>query len=419
MRRRILTLIGVVLLIALIGGFLRFFNGGEERLPPAYSFIAGGTNDFVNCSNEFAFDMYRELVNGDENVFFSPFSISIALAMAYEGAGGRTAEEIISLLKLPTDDQERWEMVRAVLMSLNRGDRSYVLHAPNAYWLMKGREINDDYKEVIEQYYLAHGEELDFAGDPTGSADRINSWVEENTNSKIKNLVKPEDINPDTFLILTNAIYFKADWLYQFDEEATENMTFHKSNGGEVTVEMMHMCDESKKINYAETKEVQMVQLPYKDQELSMYIILPKENNITDLQDRIDEDYFRSLKKKIEGRYVDLYMPKFKFEKRYELSRELSDMGMPTAFSDRANFSGITREEELYIGEVIHKSFIEVNEKGTEAAAATAVVLRYEGGSVSHPSPILFKADHPFIFIIEHKETGQILFMGKVENPNL
>ena len=175
----------------------------------------------------------------------------------------------------------------------------------------------------------------------------------------------------------------------------------------------------SKKLNYTSNSDVQLLQLPYKDEELSMFILLPIENNISSIETKLSYDYLTTLKKKLSANYVDLYLPKFKLEQKYGLKDKLSTMGMPTAFSGGADFSGITTETYLYIDQVIHQSFVEVNEEGTEAAAATAVVMHYGGSGSSSPVPIEFKADHPFLFLIEHKDTGQILFMGKVEYPSL
>jgi serpin B len=191
-------------------------------------------------------------------------------------------------------------------------------------------------------------------------------------------------------------------------------MKFYTSDHEPIFTDMMHMCDEDIDLNYSSNDEAQLLMLPYKDEELSMYILLPKENDIASLESKLDEAYLGELKKDLSQEYIDLYLPKFKFELKYRLVDDLKSMGMPTAFGGGADFSGIA--PGLFIGDVIHQSFVEVNEEGTEAAAATAVTMTYGGGS-PQPMPIEFKANHPFIFFIEHKETGQILFMGKVENP--
>jgi serpin B len=184
----------------------------------------------------------------------------------------------------------------------------------------------------------------------------------------------------------------------------------------------MNICDEDIDMNYASNSDVQMVQLPYEGEELSMYIVLPKENDISSIESIITRDYINGLKEDMYGEWVDLYLPRFKFELKYSLNQNLKNMGMPLAFGQQADFSGIKESgDSLHISEVIHQSFVEVNEEGTEAAAATAVILSDEAGfgGSPEPEPVEFRADHPFIFFIEHQATGQILFMGKVENPTV
>jgi serpin B len=243
-----------------------------------------GMNEFVNSSNDFTFDMYKQLIFLDDNIFFSPYSISTALGMTYEGARGKTAAEILEVFDFPEDNQSRWDMVKDVQDTLNKEVTLYELSTANAYWLVEGGHLKQIYRDIIESYYLAHGEELDFAGDPEGSVEIINSWVENRTNNKIKDLLSINDIDGSTYLILTNAIYFKSDWKYQFDSKATDERNFTLSNKNHIKVDTMHMCDESKKLNYTSNSEVQLLQLPYKDDELSMYILLPIDNDITSIE---------------------------------------------------------------------------------------------------------------------------------------
>lgn len=419
MKKILLNVLVALLLVTIVAFVGCIQDGDKEGVSPAYSVTKEGMNDYVNSSNEFAFQMYKHLIESNENIFFSPYSISTALGMAYEGARGKTAAEMIQVLDLPEDNQTRRDMIRAVQSELNKEGTSYELSAANAYWLREGANLKEEYKDVIESYYLAYGQELDFAGDPEGSVETINNWVEERTNGRIKDLLSPNDIDALTYLVLTNAIYFKSDWKYQFDSNATEEMMFYKTGGEGIMTEMMNMCDEEKKLNYASNSDIQLLQLPYKDEELSMYVMLPKLNDIASLESLLDHEYLSVLKDDITAEYINLYLPKFKFELKYWLKDKLSAMGMPTAFGSGADFSGITSDKSLYIYKVIHQSFVEVNEEGTEAAAATAVLFREATGFGStSQEPIVFRADHPFIFLIEHKDTGQILFMGKVENPN-
>jgi serpin B len=420
MKKGMLSVFMAFILVAVIfaTGCVEDDDGVKIDIPPTQDVIYEGKNDYVNSSNEFTFEMYLELIDGDDNIFFSPYSITTALGMAYEGARGQTADEMETVFDFVGDDLTRLEMIRTVQSILNKDNPSYELSTANAYWLRQGEQLNDEYKNAIESYYLAHGEELDFRGDAEGSAETINSWVEQKTNDKIKDLIGPGVINFNTYLVLTNAIYFKSNWKYQFDPDATENMAFYNSSGGEKLTPMMHIRDEEIDLEYSSNGDVQLLMLPYKDEELSMYILLPKENDIASLESKLDKEYVDNMKEDLLPEYVNLYLPKFKFEQKYELNKNLIDMGMPSAFSESADFSGIKASGgKLFLSKVIHQSFVEVNEEGTEAAAATAVVMEDIAGGPSEPEPILFKADHPFIFFIEHKETGQILFMGKVENP--
>jgi serpin B len=422
MNKAIINLILILLFISVFcnpGCIETNENGDEEPdIPPTYDVIEKSMNQFVDSSNEFTFEMFKELIEKNENIFFSPYSISTALGMAYEGARGQTATEMANVLDFPDDQQTRWEMMKSVQSSLNKDDTSYELSTANAYWLTEDGKLKSEYKNAIEDYYLASGQQLDFAGDPKGAVDTINNWVEKETNEKIKDILSSDDIDALTYLILTNAIYFKSDWKYQFDTEATEPKDFTLANNDVIEVDTMNMCDESKKLNYAGNSVVQILQLPYKDEELSMFILLPKENDISTLEAKLDANYFSNLKDKMSSEWIDLYLPKFKMELKFKLKEKLYKMGMPTAFSTGADFSGITSDADLYIDQVIHQSFVEVDEEGTEAAAATAVVVQTTSIGSPTPKPITFRADHPFIFLIQHKDSGQILFMGKVENPN-
>ncbi len=416
MKKMLLTLTLVTLMIA-----LAFFSACTERDEPKPFNPADyeGANVIIDSSNNFAFDMYNSL-SKDENLFFSPYSITTAMGMAYEGAKGQTATEMEQVLDLPSNDQDRWNMTHFMQSKVNGEHDDYELSTANAYWLRKDEALNPTYKNIIEQYYMAYGKELDFRGDPTGSKDTINQWVEDRTNDKVKDLLQDGDITDDTYLILTNAIHFKANWKYQFPEDATRSRTFYTSTGGDIQVETMNMCDEDKKLKYMANDDVKLLQLPYKGEELSMYVLLPKVNDITSVEDDLSHDYLNKLINELDKEWVDVYLPKFKFEIRYQLGAHLSDMGMPTAFGYDADFTGIADDgHEIMIAKVIHKAFVDVNEEGTEAAAATAVLMEDKSGwgSSPTPQPKEFNADHPFIFFIKQEQTNQILFMGKVEDP--
>ena len=339
MKKGIFSIIIVGLLISVV--YLSVVLEDDEIDNTSGQSPINNVSDLVDSSNEFSFDMYQELINEDENVFFSPYSITTALGMAYEGAGGQTAYEMSHVLNFTTDNQTRWDLMKEFQSKFNTDSDSYDLSTANAYWLRDNEQLNEIYKTAIESYYLAHGEKLDFAGDPAGSAETINEWVEQQTNGKIKDLIPASAITPETYLVLTNAIYFKSDWKYQFDSNATENRAFRLDDGEWMDTEMMHMNDETISLNYSSNNDVQLLQLPYKNGELSMYIMLPKENDISSLESKLDNEYFSDLKDDMSPEQVDLYLPKFKFELKYELSDMLCDIGMPTAFTSSANFSGI------------------------------------------------------------------------------
>ena len=418
MKNGILNIIAVIFLISIMLTTGCIENGGSDKKPdtPADSVILGGLNQYVNSSNDFSYDMYAELNNGSDNLFFSPYSITTALGMAYEGAKGKTAKEMEDVLDFPWDEKDRLNMMKELQSLLNTEGAGFNLSTANAYWLAKSGELKQHYMDSIEQYYLAHGERLDFLRDPSGSLETINTWVEEQTNDRIKDLLSEKDIDPSTYLVLTNAIYFKSDWRYSFDSEATEETDFHLSDGTDTKCHMMHMNDDSVNLQYADDDHAQLLRLPYAKDKVFMCVLLPREGELENVESKLDVPYISSLKAGLAGEHVDIYLPKFKFKEKYRLKENLISMGMPTAFTAVADFSNMT-DGGVWIDKVIHQSFVEVNEEGTEASAATAVIMvNYSIESSS--GPVTFRADRPFIFLIEHEETGQILFMGKVENPN-
>lgn len=410
--------IGIALAILISSCLSGCLDSEDEGIPVETKYDLTMKNELVRTSNAFAFDLLGPLDDG-ENLFYSPYSITIAMGMAYEGARGDTASEMEQVIHLPADSGTRHQLFSDLQGRINDPSSEFQLSTANAYWAQTGYPILQLYKDVLVQYYLAHGEDLDLSGDPVGSAARINKWVEEETNGRIKDLISP-DLLSAARLVLTNAIYFKGTWLYEFDGEATENEPFLTANGSEIECDMMKMCDEDIDLYYAEKDGLKMLELPYKGRELSMFVILPSLKTADASALHIDEDTFASLHDSMRTAWVDIWIPRFEFEKRYSLVRTLSDLGMPTAFGMDADFSGMDGTRNLYISEVIHQTFVKVDEEGTEAAAATAVIMSEKGGiGGSDPIPETFHADHPFLFLIQHKATGQILFMGKVEDPTV
>ncbi|MDY6959791.1 MAG: serpin family protein, partial [Halobacteriota archaeon] len=277
----------------------------------------------------------------------------------------------------------------------------------------------DDYFSTVEEYYGGKATNLDFRSDTENSRITINDWVEEKTDGRIKDLIPPGILKPSTRLVLTNTIYFKANWSSQFDTELTREQDFKLDSGGKVKVEMMHKTDS---FNYGETGDLQILEMPYKGNDLSMLILLPKEGilskggDIDELEDSFSLENIDDWKENMNWELVEVSLPKFKFETKYFMKDDLKEMGMPTAFKyPEADFTGMSPTDELAIDKVIHQTFIEVNEAGTEAAAATAMM---NAMGISLSGPKTFTADHPFIFIIQEKETGTILFLGRVSDPS-
>lgn len=375
-----------------------------------------GLSAVITANNQFAFDLYAELRKSAEgkNVFFSPYSISTALAMTYEGARGKTAEEMQSVFHFPTDGKLRKSAFAAIHNQLNKPDSKFKLSIANSLWSQKEYKFLSEYLTTLQQYYAAKATNLDFIDATEESRTTINKWVEDKTNNKIKGLLPQGSLTPLTRLVLTNAIYFKGTWIKQFDKSQTKDGDFRVSATNTIKVPMMRRTDKDATFNYAETSDLQILEMPYEGERLSMLVLLPK-GDLSLLEPSLSLDKINDWKSKLREQRVDVLMPKFTLDTKYPMNGTLAQMGMPTAFDeDRADFSGMTGAKSLYISAVIHQAFVDVNEEGTEAAAATAVVM--SGKSVPPPVPI-FRADHPFIFVIQDKANGNILFIGRVVNP--
>lgn len=380
--------------------------------------------DIADSNNQFTFELYSKLIQGKENrnEFFSPFSIVTAMGMTYEGARGQTKDEMQKVFHFPLDDKTRRVGFLNLINEINKKDKKYQLHTANALWVEKTYKLLDDYLKVIERYYQGKATNVGFI-DPTEKEQAvftINSWVEGNTNRKIKNIIKPQAVSQDTRLILTNAIYFKGKWQTQFSKDLTKDEDFKVSPNKKVKVPMMTTgmkgFNEYPEFNYTETDDLQAIELPYEEKELSMIILLPKVD-LESIEKTLTYERISEIKRRLSMTPVDLYLPRFKFEREYTLKEVFAGMGMPTAFSNDADFSGMDGTKKLKIDKVIHKAFVEVNEEGTEAAAATAVIMLSKASAERIKKPVVFRADHPFIFIIQHNKTGAILFIGKVYEP--
>ncbi|NMC89266.1 MAG: serpin family protein, partial [Methanomicrobiales archaeon] len=366
-----------------------------------------GPGDVSVGNARFASDLYGQLAAdphyAGKNLFFSPYSISSALAITSEGARGKTADEIRAVLHLPADDALRREGFAAIDACLNTGDENYTLRTANALWAEKTHLFLPEYVDVARRWYGADAINLDFINDPEGSRATINRWVEEKTEEKIPDLLPRGSIDALTRLVITNAIYFKGTWADQFDPEKTREEEFRIGPGEVVTVQMMQRADTT--YGYSETDTLQVLEMPYahgSGSELSMLILLPKEDNLTAAEEALGA--IDDLRQPLGKQRVDVFFPKFTLDVGYSLPEMLAEMGMPTAFTDGADFSGMDGTRDLSISDVVHKAFVDVNEEGTEAAAATGVVV----GPVSAPPTAVpvFRADHPFVFLIMEKDSG-------------
>jgi serpin B len=373
----------------------------------------------VEGNSAFAFKLYQELKEKDGNLFYSPYSISLALAMAYAGARGETAQQMADTLQFLLE-QERlhpaFNWLDAELASRGQGaagkdGEGFRLNIANDIWGQKDYEFLPAFLDVLAENYGAGLRILDFITETEKSRVTINDWISDQTEGRIKDLIPPGAIDALTRLVLTNAIYFNAAWEYPFDDKVTANGLFYLLDGGQVTVPMMRQTES---FGYAKGEGYQAVELPYDGEELSMVILLPASGNFEAFEQELQAQQVSDIMKGLQFTQVTLTMPKFEFASEFSLKDTLAGMGMPIAFSGDADFSGMTGNPELFISDVVHKAFVSVDEAGTEAAAATAVIV---GMTAVSPSPLEVTIDRPFIFLIRDIETGAILFVGRVLNP--
>ncbi|WP_332450435.1 serpin family protein [Methanoculleus sp.] len=392
---------------------------GQETLDnetPEAGSVAGG-------NNLFAFDLYRQIAgdpaSAGKNIFFSPYSISSALAITYEGARGTTADEIGAALHLPANNTLRREGFAAIDAGLNRGDSNYTLRTANALWAEETHPFLPEYIEVAARWYGANVTNLDFIGNPDGSRQTINRWVERATEEKIRDLLPVGSIDSLTRLVITNAIYFKGTWAEQFDANETRDAEFRVGPNETVQIRMMQRTGEDAIFGYTETEILQALELPYAHgdgTELSMLVLLPKGDNLTTVEKSLDAETVENLRESLVRERVKVFFPKFTLETEYSLPPTLAAMGMPTAFTGNADLSGMDGTKNLFVSDVVHKAFVDVNEEGTEAAAATGVVVNLVSMPLEETTSV-FRADHPFVFMIVEKDSGTVLFAGRVVNP--
>jgi len=375
----------------------------------------------VEGGNEFAFDLYARLA-GDGNLFFSPYSISTALTMTAAGARANTEREMATALHFPAEDVAgkasfiSRERVGASSASLQEGlvasreTRGYELHIANSLWGQHDYPFKVSFLELVERHFGGGFNVADFVRDAEAERVRINAWVESETREKIEDLIPPGGVDSLTTLVLTNAVYFKGQWLSRFDEERTSDATFH-GTGGDATVPMMYQKGD---FRYFENEDVQVLEMPYRGEEISMLVVLPRPESLVNLrviESRLTPEMLSDWSGRLREQELKVYFPRFEMTWGTEdISVHLAALGIRDAFGEKADFSGMTDLRDLFIASVFHKAFVAVNEEGTEAAAATAVVME----RLAIMEETIFRADHPFLFVIRDDATGSILFMGRV-----
>ncbi len=376
--------------------------------------------ELVRGNAAFALALYHVLRQGDDNLFYSPYSISVALAMTYAGARGETEEQMADALHYTLAQERLHAAFNALDLALaSRGEgavgkdgEGFRLHVANAIWGQQDYTFLDAYLDVLALNYGAGLRLVDFVNAPEEARVTINEWVSEQTEGKIEDLIPEGAIHGLTRLVLTNAIYFNAAWSEPFEEKRTEDAPFYLLDGSQVTVRMMNQVE---RLGYAAGQGYQAVELPYDGHELSMVILVPEKGQFAAFEEGLDAERVESILQDLSYGQVALGLPKFEVESSFSLVEALSALGMPVAFTERADFSGMTGNHELMIGEVVHKAFVSVDEAGTEAAAATAVMMEL---TAAPAEPVEVTVDRPFIFAIRDIQTGALLFVGRVVDPS-
>jgi serpin B len=379
---------------------------------PSLPTVPADVQTLVQGNNAFALDLQARLRQSEGNLVCSPYSISMALAMTRAGARGQTAAEMDKVLHF-TLDPSRLHPTNAELIRANNGygrPRDYQLSVVQSLWGDDTLTVNADFERLIHTDYGATLRRVRFNQKPDEARQQINHWVQNRTNDKIKDLLHKEDIDRMTRLVLVNAIYFKGAWQLPFHKAATREESF-TSGGRKRKAAMMHQTNS---FRYAEGEGFQALELPYEGGDLSMMILLPREKDgLKNLEQALTPAQLSNWLEKLASRRVEVALPRFKVESRFNLTQELEALGMPSAFGGGADFSGISTSEQLRISKVIHQAMVNVDEEGTEAAAATAVVMTRSGESA-----VAFQADHPFLFLLRDQRTGSILFLGRVTDPS-
>ena len=380
----------------------------------------------------FAWDLYQALRGQEGNLFLSPYSISVALAMTHAGARGETEAQMAEALHFalpqerlhPTFNGLDLELVKRgegaeARAALGVEGEGFRLNIANALWGQTGYPFLPEFLDLLGRNYGAGMRLLDFMADAEAARVTINDWVSDKTEERIKDLIPPGLLSSGTRLVLTNAIYFNAAWANQFTEHLTADGPFHlldDSALGSASVVTVPFMRQTEGFGYAQGDGYQLVELPYAGHELSMVILLPDEGGFQSVEESLDAATVDAMLDALSYEQLELTLPRFEFEAEFSLAQVLADLGMPLAFTGDADFSGMTGDKSLFISAVVHKAFVAVDEEGTEAAAATAVVMAES--AIAIEDPVEVKVDRPFLFLIRDIQTGTVLFVGRVMDPS-
>ena len=373
-----------------------------------------GIKQVANANNQFAIDLYQQInkqaKQAENNIFFSPYSLSTAMAMLYAAAEGETKHQIQKTFHYPTPAILNPNSA-ALYNQFNKPNPNYDLSTVNDLWMRQGLSPIQNYLHTVQRYYGGKVTNLDFKNSPEPSRQTINKTIAKHTKQMIPELLAKDSIKADTAAVLTNAVYFKSEWAQPLGLRGS-TQPFYNLNGTTTDTNFMYSIES---FDYMEDERVQVVELPYKGDELSMLVVLPKSKEAAAMQKLIANLSTAQINKwteRLESKEIFLNMPKFKLEQIYKMESILTEMGMPIAFSNKADFSLFNDKLPLAVDSVIHKAVVEVDEKGTVAAAATSIVVRVVSASYNAE----LTADHPFMFMIKDSKTDAILFLGQVNN---
>ena len=393
-----------------MGILSRFFDNGNQ------------SNKSLECHpglKDFDLVLYRQMAPHDQNYFFSPFSINIALSMVLGGARANSAKQIASAMNINDLDKHHQNILDNCLSIFESQDENLQFHLANALFPAENFSFSEHYQAFLRHYYNSEIKALNYKSASEHARSVINNWVEEQTNSKIKNLISEGILSADTVMVLVNAIYFKGVWDKEFWPDMTKQEDFFPNNLNPVQTAMMHMTDD---FRYSENDHCQCLEMPYLGRAISMITLLPKERDgLYDLETKLSANFLNELLNQLDYHEVIISYPKFKIDSHSELKDKLIDLGICDIFNrEQSDLSGMDGSDNLFIDAILHKAFIDLNEQGTEAAAATAIAMEAlcMPPEEEPPPPKIFKADHPFIYLILDKKQSTILFMGKLCDPS-